>query len=254
MASSQFFKYEPVKGEDGILNVMRHNKRSDEHVYQRNPHIEASKSHLNYTLHDDRSPSEFAEHVRVQIAKANAKVRKNCVMGIEAIFSLPANWHDKDSLPFFIDCYEWVKSIFNIEMLSFDVHLDEPNPHAHCVFLPLLDNKMQGSKIMGDRALIKLRQSLFGQAVAQKYGLQRIAPEKLTTDTKQQLANQVRNKLKNDAVVNSVVWSVIRDHISKDPLPYAQMLSIPITENTPKAKPKSFIDHKRSKGKGAFIK
>lgn len=252
MSGSHFFRYASITGKNGILNVMRHNKRSDDFVYEKNAHIDKRRSHLNYSLHDDRSPDMIAEHVRVQIAKVDATVRSNAIMGIDVLFSLPANWHGKDSLPFFIDCYEWVKKLFPVEMLSFEVHLDEAAPHAHAVFLPLLDGKLQGSYIMGDRTLLKQRQTQFSNDVASKYGLFYKANKKISTIDKRKLSRQVCNRLQKDPAVESLVWQAIRDSINNNPVPFAELLSISTPEKP--IPDKNFVDIKRSKGKGVFLK
>lgn len=252
MSESQFFRYQSITGKYGILNVMRHNKRSDDHVYEKNNHIDRSRSHLNYSLLDDRSAEEVARYVRMKHAEHDVLVRANSVMGIEVLFSLPDSWKNKDSTAFFKDCFDWVQTIFPVEMLSFDVHLDEPNPHAHCVFLPLVDGKLQGNKIKGDRSVVNQRQIQFSREVAGKYGLAYKPAKKLSSKEKHLIAAQVRNRLQTDVVVKSIVWSVIRDDINRNPLPYAESLSIPLPANAEKTR--NFVDIKRSRGRGEFIK
>ncbi len=177
--------------------------------------------------------------------------RKNGVMAVEILFSLPIYRHNQDTRPFFNDCLAWVKQTFAGELLSFDVHLDESAPHAHAIILPLIDGKMQGSELKGGKGNLYRLNDLFHSEVASRYGLAKASRQRLNAKDKQNIERQVLTRLKSDNVMLSCVWACVRDAIHKDPMPYAQMLSIEPGEPTRKSR-KSFVDHKRSKGKGSF--
>ena len=177
--------------------------------------------------------------------------RKNQVMAVEVIFSLPIDRHSQDTHPFFMDCNKWVKQTFAGELLSFDIHLDESAPHAHAVILPLINGKMQGNAMIGGKGNLMRLISLFHSAVAHRYGLSKNDRKHLSAKDKQSIERQVLTRLKADAAMQSSVWPCVRDAIHKDPMPYAQLLSIEPDKTYDKAK--SFVDHKRSKGKGSFI-
>ena len=164
---------------------------------------------------------------------------------------MPIERHSHDTQPFFNDCVKWTQKNFAGELLSFDVHLDEGAPHAHAIILPLIDGKMQGSELKGDRVNIQRLIDLFHADVAKHYGLSRSNYKRLSISDKQSIKQQVLKHLKGDSVMLSCIWACVRDAIHKDPMPYAQMLSI--EPDKALRKTKSFVDHKRSKGKGSFV-
>ena len=237
-----------VDKKGGVLIAMKHNKRSEIN----GAHIDVARTPLNYCLTDPATPEVIALHAKIQMVKAGIDVpRKNGVMAVEILFSLPIERHSQDTQPFFNDCFKWTQKNFACELLSFDVHLDESAPHAHAVVLPLIDGKMQGSELKGDKANIKRLIDLFHADVARHYGLSRSNYKRLSSKDKQSIEQQVLTRLKSDSVMLSCVWACVRDAIHKDPMPFAQMLSIEPKKTVRKVK--SFVDHKRSKGKGSFV-
>ena len=111
---------------------------------------------------------------------------------------------------------------------------------------------MQGDKLKGDRANIKRLQDSFHAEVGSQHGLSRSDYRRLSAKSKQSIEQAVLTCLRADCVLKSSIWPSVRDAIHKDPLPFAQLLGIVASKPTKKA-PKSFVDHKRSKGKGSFI-
>lgn len=78
-----------------------------------------------------------------------------------------------------VDVYNFISNEFGAEnVLSFVVHLDETNPHAHCTVLPVVDNKISWSKFFHSdnkyNGIIYFRQlhSRFSE-INKKYGLNR---------------------------------------------------------------------------------
>ena len=250
MAASHIIRLGAMKGKNVILDALKHNKRTLQAERGASGNIDATKSHLNYSLSGNDTPEQIARYAKVQMVKAGIdKPRINQVLGVEIVFSLPINRHSQNTKPFFIDCYEWVKKTFDGELLSFDIHLDESAPHAHAVILPLIDGKMQGSDMIGGTGNFYRLRNLFHTDVARRYGLSRSESKRLSAMDKKSLAGRVLSQLKTDPVMKSSIWAYVRDLVVKDPLPCAQMLSIKLDQ----AKGKSFVDHKRSKGKGSFI-
>jgi hypothetical protein len=254
MASSHLFRLGSIVGNNGVLVAMRHNKRTPQTAHGAN--IDATRTPLNYSLYSPASgdtPEMIARYAKSQMALAGIeKPRINGVMAVECIFSLPIDRHTQDTKPFFNACHEWVKQSFAGELLSFDVHLDESAPHAHAVILPLIDGKMQGDKLKGNRDNVNRLNSSFIDEVAVHYGLSRGARTRLNASDVQTLEKLVLTRLKSDPAILSDVWACIRDAIHKDPLPFAEMLSIELPLATPK-KTKSFVEIMTSKGKGKNI-
>lgn len=251
MASSEFFRLGSVTAKRTLLVALRHNKRTHQAERGASENIDATRTHLNYSLTEICTPEAIDRHAKVEIAKAGIdKIRTNAVVAVEIIFSLPINRHYQDTKPFFTDCYEWTKQNFAAELLSFDIHLDESAPHAHALILPLIDNKLQGDKLKGDRNNIMRLSNLFHTEIGSQYGLIKTVKSRLSAKVKQSITQLVMEKLKGDAVMKSSVYACIRDLIYKDPMPFAQLLSIGLIPETNK----SFVDIKRSHGKGSFVK
>ncbi|MDO9366109.1 MAG: plasmid recombination protein [Methylotenera sp.] len=250
MASSHLLRLGTIKSKNGVLVAMKHNKRTLQSERGVGANIDATRTSLNYSIASDNSPEAIALQAKMQMLKAGIETpRKNGVMAIEIVISLPIDRHRQDTKPFFTDCYGWVIQTFECEMLSFDVHLDESAPHCHAVILPLIDGKMQGRKLMGDKGNLMRLINKFHAEVARHYGLSRSDRARLNNADKQTLEKQVLTRLKNDAAMQSSVWACFRDAIHNDPLPYAQMLSIQMPLAT-QGKTKSFVQIMTSKGKG----
>ena len=250
MASSHLLRLGTIKGKHGVLVAMKHNKRTLQNERGASANIDATRTPLNYSIASENTPEAIAMHAKMQMLKANIEPRKNQVMAVEIIFSLPIDRHSQDTKPLFTACYGWTKETFAGELLSFDVHLDESAPHAHAVILPLIDGKMQGRKLMGDRGNLMRLINKFHNEVARHHGLSRSVRARLNNADKQTLEKLVLTRLKTDAAMQSSVWACFRDAIHNDPLPYAQMLSIQIPL-APTVKSKSFVQIMTSKGKGS---
>jgi len=250
MASSHLLRLGAIGSKGGgVLKALKHNKR----VLPPDEHIDVTRTPLNYCLAGKDTPANIATHAKVQMVRAGIdKPRKNGVMGVEIIFSLPIDRHQQDTKPFFADCHSWVLKTFAGELLSFDIHLDESAPHAHAVLLPLIDGKMQGNSLMGGTGNLMRLINLFHKEIAHRYGLSKSDRKRLNLADKATIELEVLTRLKADNVMKSSVWACVRDAIHKDPLPFAQTLSIELEKTTSKAN-KSFVDIKRSHGKGSFV-
>jgi Plasmid recombination enzyme len=252
MAASHLIRLGAIKSKNGILEALKHNKRTLQVERGAGANIDVTRTPLNYCLTDPATPEATATHAKVQMVKAGIDVpRKNQVMAVEVLFSLPIDRRQQDTKPFFADCLAWVKQSFAGELLSFDIHLDESAPHAHAIILPLIAGKMQGNSLIGGKGNLMRLINLFYNEVATRYGLAKASRKRLSAKDKQSIERQVLTRLKADAAMQSSVWPCVRDAIHKDPLPWAQMLSIEPDKTLHKTK--SFVDHKRSKGKGSFV-
>ncbi len=252
MASNeQIFKLKKLNGKGVVLAAMKHNKRTLQCELGADSHINAAKIPLNYCLHCVAdTPEAIATRAKVLMVEAGIDTpRKNAVMAVEAVFSLPIDRHNQDTRPFFTDCLTWIKQNFAGVLLSFDVHLDESAPHAHALILPLIDGKMQGSDMVGSKFNLKRLQNLFYADIGQHYGLIRSDSKRLTQADKENLARQVLTRLKSDPAMKSSVWACFNDAIHSDPLPFAQSLGI-VAPAKRQTKTKSFAAIMTSKGKG----
>lgn len=227
MAASHLLRLGKVKGKNGVLNALKHNKRTLQAERGAGANIDAFRTSLNYSLTEPDSAESIDRHAKVLLVQAGIdQTRTNQVMGIEIIFSLPIDRHQQDTSPFFRDCLGWVKRHVPGVLLSFDVHLDESAPHAHALILPLQDNKMQGNKIMGGIGNLTRLINVFHAEVAGHYGLSRNNAKRMNLKTKESLERQILAVLAIDPVIKSLIWPCVRDAIHNDPLPYAQLLGV----------------------------
>jgi Plasmid recombination enzyme len=232
----------------GLLALLKHHKRTE----KPKDNIDPAKSSFNYCLTNVVAPEAITSHANSQMLAAGlVKRRLNGVMAVEVLFSLPIDWHTKDTRPFFRDSLAWVKDTFAGELLSFDVHLDEAAPHAHALILPLVEGRMQGNKMIGGKGNLMRLINLFHKDVAKHYGLSRSDYKRYNSADKESVALAVLNRLQGDSIMKSSAWAWAREAIQADPFPLAQMLAIVNAQPTSK-KAKSFVDHKRSNGKGSF--
>jgi Plasmid recombination enzyme len=232
----------------GLLALLKHHKRTE----KPKDNIDPAKSSFNYCLTNVVAPEAITSHANSQMLAAGlVKRRLNGVMAVEVLFSLPIDWHTKDTRPFFRDSLAWVKDTFAGELLSFDVHLDEAAPHAHALILPLVEGRMQGNKMIGGKGNLMRLINLFHKDVAKHYGLSRSDYKRYNSADKESVALAVINRLQGDSIMKSSAWAWAREAIQADPFPLAQMLTILGAKPTSK-KVKSFVDHKRSHGKGSF--
>lgn len=251
MSSSHLFRLGRIKdknGKNGIEAALKHNRREIQQERGAGEHINASRTPLNYSLYGDGNAREIALRAKVAMLEAGIeKPRKNGVMGVEILFSLPIDRHQQDTKPFFEDCLSWVQRNMTGELLAFDVHLDEEAPHAHAVILPLVDGRMQGRDMIGNTGNMTRLRNLFYSEVARHYGLSK-GNAKLIGKDKDMLARDVIKALANDPVQRSVVWPFVRDAIHADPVPYAQHLGI--TSQSSRQPKKTFIQIMTSSGHG----
>ncbi len=251
MAASHLLRLGKVKGRNGVLNALKHNKRTLHAERGAGANIDPLRTSFNYALTGADTVEQIDRRVKVLMVQAGIdKPRKNGVMALEIIFSLPIDRHQQDTRPFFEDCLQWVKKNIPGVLLSFDVHLDESAPHAHALILPLVDNKMKGHWVMGGRGNLKRLINLFHTEVARHYGLSRNETKKLNGKAKESLFRQILSDLVSDPVMKSAIWPCVRDAIHNDPLPYAQLLNIDRKRQSTSYKGKTFVQIMTSKGKG----
>ena len=228
MSSSHFFRLGSINRAKGktILAALCHNKRT----LPPDPKFKQELTCKNYALHGFDTPEKLDDVAHAQMALAGIrKTRKNQVLAVEIIFSLPSTWHSRDNKQFFLDCFEWTKNIFSGEIISFDVHLDEDAPHAHALILPLIEGKLQGNKMMGNTSNLRRYNDLFHREVGSRHGLAKPASNRLNQQGKHYLAVEVKKRLKNDKYKESPIWTVINDYIDSDPQKFAQHLGIDAT-------------------------
>ena len=187
---------------------------------------------------------------RISLTGAS-KTRKNAVLGVELVFSLPTN-HRLDLVKYFTACAQWSGQQFGgmDNVISVDIHRDEAQDHAHVLLVPLIDGRLKGSDAVGNKRRLAELQSSFFTNVAKGFGFTK-PRGKLVGNAKALTVKRVLERLSNDTAAKSAAWPVIRDSVERDPMPYALALGIEVEH---KAKPmKTMTQIFTSKGKGSAL-
>jgi hypothetical protein len=228
-----------------IKNAIAHNRRITQAANGSRSNIDASRSHLNYCLAGDARPSAIVQKVTTGMVDHNA--RKNAPHAVEVLISLPDNW-EGDTRAVFVDAIPYLTGILGAEnLLSADVHLDEPNPHMHVLFMPLEYCKKKGRLVwrstVGGRGR-ELYDGFFSE-VGAKHGIDR--PVNLTANIRAALAMAVIDTMNrsDDGATNSKAWEAIKTVIKTTPKPFAVQLGINL---------KTFTEGKNSLGTFEAIK
>lgn len=251
MSGAAILRIKKLTGSGIIGKAARHNKRTIQAEMGASSSIDPTRSHLNETLVGPLTPDAVAQLAKDLMAEAGlTTLRKDAVLGLELVFSLPVA-HGLNERDYFMACTAWAGDYFGgaKNVLSSDLHRDEAQHHCHVLILPLVDGRMNGGKLMGNRKTLMAMQQHFFDAVASIYGLQK-APAKLSGLTRQAAAKTVLQTLREgaDAALKSKVWASIRDAIERDPVPYLQALGV--SAPAPAKRMRTMAEIFTSKGKG----
>ena len=249
MSGAAFMRLDKLTGPGIWSKAARHNRRTIQAELGASGHIDATRSHLNITLMGPATPEEVARLAKAKMTEAGiTKDRKNGVLGVELVFSLPTN-HELDVFEYFSACAHWAGAAFGgmDNIISVDIHRDEAQDHAHVLLVPLIDGRLRGSDAVGGKRNLSELQAKFYKDVASGFGFSK-PRSKLSGQHKAHTTRQVLDKLRNDPAAKSAAWAVIRDTVERDPMPYALALGI---DTTPPAKPaKTMAQIFTSTGKG----
>ena len=164
----RFAKY---KGPE-ISGIEAHNERTKE-KYDSNPHVDLSRSHLNYHLvTPDRRYRAEAEK---QIAAAKCRVRSDSVRLAEALITASPEFFqgktDQQVRAFFEEALAFLSARQNPEtIVSAVVHMDEKTPHMHLTFVPLTaDGRLCAKEIVGNKKKLTQWQNEFWEHMVKKF-------------------------------------------------------------------------------------
>ena len=254
MSGTGFLRLKKLKGAGIVAAAARHNRRAIQAEVGASASIDPTRSGLNQTLQGPPTPEGVAMLASQRMREAGVgKLRKDAVMALEIVFSLPPD-NALNDLQYFNDCASWAADSFGGtgNILSVDIHRDEAAPHCHVLLLPMVAGRMVGSELMGNRNKLLALQQDFHQVVAGRYGLKK-APTRLAGASKHNAAMAVLTRLRSatDAALRSNVWPEIRDAIERDPSPYVLALGIEL--DTPKKKRRTMTQIFTSKGRGGNV-
>ena len=251
MSGAGVMRIKKLKGKGIIVAAARHNKREIQAELGATGPIDPKRSCSNEFLTGPSTAASVGKLAKdLMTAAGVVKLRKDAVMGLEFVFSLPPG-HVIDDRAYFTACAEWAGVAFGgaHNVLSADIHRDEAAPHCHVLLLPLIDGRMDGSNLLGGKQKLMALQKDFHAAVASKFGLSK-APARLAGTAKQAGAKAVLQHLRDTAnpILKDRGWPAYRDAIEAAPAPF--LLAYGLELATPKKKLRTFTQIMTSKGKG----
>lgn len=253
MSGTAFLRLKKLTGSGIVLVAARHNRRAIQAELGATESIDPTRTHLNETLHGPATAADVAQLAKDRMAQAGVrKVRKDAVLAVEVLFSLPVD-SDIDQRAFFDRCWRWAAEQFGglDNILSVDVHRDESAPHCHVLVLPLQGSRMVGSDMVGNRTRLLALQSCFHKDVGVLFGL-RTPPRPLTRQSKAAAAKAILKHLRatNDVVFRSGVFPAIRQAIETNPTPFLELLDVTVESASVPRRKKTMAQIFTSKGKG----
>lgn len=149
------------------LVAMRHNLREIAAEMGAASHIDPHRTQLNQVIHG-RNSSQGIERTRSWVLNylKMAKSRKNAVHAIEIVVSIPPQ-ATINQLAFFISARDWLKANYGGLMIHAVIHNDEEAPHMHALILPIVNKRLQGNALMGNRnRFIQLQRDFYDEVCA----------------------------------------------------------------------------------------
>ncbi|MFZ6801867.1 plasmid recombination protein [Undibacterium sp. Di24W] len=181
MSTSYYLEVKPLSkkttksrsNDEVFLRALKHNMREilAEIGIRHGQRIDPVRTNLNVDLYSVGSSAVTAANVGNElISRSVKKIRRNASLGIEIVFSL-GNGMNIDYEQFFRDCTEWAKEYYKVPLLSSIIHNDEMCPHCHVILIPIQDEKLSGSKLLGGmKETFGMRRDFY-KTVAKKHGL-----------------------------------------------------------------------------------
>lgn len=239
MTHAHFLRMKGLKGKAIIVTAAKHNLREilAELDGNQGAVIDPSRTPLNCILRGPATAAGVASEARALMATAGiATLRKDALRGLEIIFSLPADT-TVDQRAFFDDALSWAEQWFSVPVLSAIVHNDEAAPHCHVILLPLVDGRMRGSELMGNRMKIMAMQGDFQARVGQRYGLARqAAPARPSAAHRQQAIDAALAVLEANSGLHAGLLRVLLEPHKANPEPLLLALGIAMPAVKPKTK------------------
>jgi len=254
-AGSFLFKIRVINSLAQLKASFKHNRREIQKELGAKSHIDVHKICLNYPLTESVKTDDLIQSVKDSIEvheeHTRKRIRRDAVLAIEVVFSVPISRQDINTDEYFKDCLAWTIEQFSpASLITADVHLDEATPHMHVILSCITPSRLIGSRIKGNKTRYQERTDHFFHNVAVKYGLQR-PPTKLLKGDRLKLAKEVITRLEitQDPMTQSPHYPLIRNSIQEDPIQFASNLGIEI-KTIPK-KIRTVTQIMTSKGKGS---
>lgn len=255
-ASNFIFNIGSIKSIHHLRTAIKHNKREIQAELGAKSYIDINRIRENYSIISSISVTDITQKIKHSIFEyennIGRKIRKNAVLALEILFSLPNQTPPIDHQEYFNACCNWAVIQFSPACLvSAEVHLDESNPHLHAIFLCVGKDSLLGSILKGGKVKFARRQDDFFEKVANGFGLKKPS-KKLHKIERTHLANQVIEHITrtNDPLTHSRAYPVVLQLIREIPKNFA--LSYGIEIEIVSAPVKTFAEIFTSDGAGSY--
>ena len=112
VSGAAFLRIKKLKGSGIITVAARHNRRVIQAEMGATGSIDPTRSSLNETLVGPLTAADVGQLAKdLMTAAGVTRLRKDAVMGLEIVFSLPPG-HAVDDRAYFIDCSRWAGGYF----------------------------------------------------------------------------------------------------------------------------------------------
>ncbi|QOL49731.1 plasmid recombination protein [Massilia litorea] len=241
MSHHQFVSLKRLKEKNIIEVAARHNLREIAAEW-RSPatKIDSRRSHLNQVIAGPCEAVEVARLAQRLMREAGiGSLRKDAVLGLEVLVSLPPEMDAELQDAVFSDAVKWTESHFNAPVLSAVTHRDEAAPHCHILVLPLVKGRMIGSELYGNKAKLRGMLADFHDKVGKRYGLMTKATMLDTYRFANRLAlERTFAALQGHALSDAVLGVLLEPHL-QNPAPLLAVLGLPVP--VPYKAPSAFV-------------
>jgi hypothetical protein len=208
--SNFFLSIAKIKSATKLRTALLHNYRE----INSGSNIDLSMSNSNYQIGEERGVEDIFEWIRKIKRQYCIRFRKNQILGIEILVSLPKLKMIKkcDQATYFQVCEDFIRDEFQCPILSSNVHNDESHEHAHFIIFPIRDGKMSGARVAGGPADFNKRRKRFKEMVVDQFFITnkeikkslKISPSKL-------LRNISEEKVTKEELLPFLTYFIKRD-------------------------------------------
>ena len=224
----QYYALKKLTSPARLMQAAKHNLRELQAELGADSHINAEKIQNNLVLAGAVGARGVVDMHRETLQACEiSKLRKDAVLAVECVISLPASTVIELEV-FFLECLQWLREYYDCPVISAVVHVDEAAPHCHYLIMPLIDGKMQGSDFMGNRAKLRQVQADFHKAIGDKYGLKHNGGLKLSKRLRDDAAKRVLQSLSDNPLALSVpnIRLALCELIASNPAPICDALGL----------------------------
>lgn len=218
---------ERLTGATKVKAAAVHNLREPASPYTDRSHINAQLSQMNVVVEGPSISKEVCALSGALLAAAGIKrLKSNSVRALEIVFTWP---FDTQVHPqgYFDDCVAWAKSYFDVPVLSTVIHLDESEPHCHMLLLPLVNGRMNGSRLHGGTPQLRAMQNSFHKSVSSRYGINRPEPlPRLSAAVRAKLMGNLEAALYSAYGMSKEAMNIMLRPHRANPLPMARFFGL----------------------------